>query len=172
MARRQSKVVVLAAVAALVAAAFSVVAGRRRRRLPDISSSGCANVHAGTGARPDWDDTDNWRGRRRRTAREVACVPASGCPSTLRHVVTCGPLHIDDGDGRRSDPAGPCSSTAPTVSSSTASPSVHGGTLGGTGRVVVNGLVEFAGGAVLTRSRPRREPPRAEPIGILDVPGA
>ena len=77
MARRQSKVVVLAAVAALVAAAFSVVAVQAPAgALPDICSSGAANVHI---ARPrcrgrPGTTTSSWSNGVPDGPNEIACI--------------------------------------------------------------------------------------------------
>ncbi len=175
MARRQSKVVVLAAVAALVAAALSaVVVQAPADALPDICSSGAANVHVlDAGFEGDWSDSTGWTNGVPNGPNEIACVDQSGLvlidDSGPTSTVTLRALYLD-GSLTVSYASlfvnGPEESV---VSYDFGVLHVEHGTVGGTGTITVHGGVTIAADSTLTSVPAVTGAPWTGPHGTLDV---
>ena len=174
MARRQSKVVVLAAVAALVAAAFSVVAvPAPAGALPDVCSSGAANVHvADPGFEGDWDDSTGWTNGVPDGPNEIACIDSSGhvlldgfeTPRT----VTLRALYLD---GALTVAYSSLFVNGPEESVLALDSVLHldHGTFGGVALVTGHGVVDAANDSSLSSGPATTGAAWTGPLGTLDV---
>ena len=123
----------------------------------------------------DWDDDANWSNGFPNGPDEIACVDPSGSvliDDSGTSGITLRALYVDDGDAVSVDPNASLLVNGPDTSVVDGTVHVHGATFGGVGTVVVNGLVEFGGDAVLTSVPAASGAAWGGAHGTLDVPGS